>query len=204
MMHTQSGYGGPPGGGGYGPPGGGGYGGPPGGGGYGPPGGGGYGGPPGGGGYGPPPGGGGFGGPPGGYPPGGGGFGSPPGGGFGGPPGGGFGGPPPGYPPGFVGSGGGPGGGFGGGPRTETLAIISLVVGILSVPMSFCCSFFGIPLSITAVIMGVIAIGNINKDPQQLDGKGLAIGGIATGAFGLVMLVLLLVFGMAGALLGKL
>ncbi len=192
MMHTQSGYGGPPGGG-YGPPGGGGYG-PPGGGGggYGPPGGGGYG----------PPGGGGFGGPPPGYPPGGGGYGPPGGGGYG-PPGGGFGGPPPGYPPGFVGSGGGPGGGFGGGPRTETLAIISLVVGILSVPMSFCCSFFGIPLSITAVIMGVIAIGNINKDPQQLEGKGMAIGGIATGAFGLVMLVLLLVFGMAGALMGR-
>ena len=176
---------GPPGGGGYGPPpgGGGGYGGPPPDGeGYGEP-------PPGGGGYGGPPGGGGYGGPP----PGGGGYGGPPPGGYGGPPPGGFGQPP------YMGQV--PGQSPRGGMQSEPMAIVSLVVGIISMPASFCCSFFGIPLSITAIILGAVSIGKINQEPHRWEGKGLAMAGIATGAVGIVLLVIFFFLGMAGALL---
>src|SRR5262245_66376248 len=85
---------------------------------------------------------------PGGYgPPGGGGYGPPGGGGYG-PPGGGGYGPPGGYgnnmPPGM-----GPTG-----PKTDTLAPGALITGILSLPASFCCSFFGLPLSLAALRQG--------------------------------------------------
>jgi len=160
-----------------------------GGGGYGPPGGGGYGGPPGG--YPPAGGGGGYGGPPGGPPPGGGGYGGgpPPGGYGGGPPGGappgGYGGPPPG------GYGAPPGGGYGapgfpaGGPKVHPLAIVSLVAGILSIPL--CCCFFGFVLPIGAVACGFIALSQINKNPQAYSGAMLCYGGIACGGLGLVL-----------------
>jgi hypothetical protein len=153
--------------GGYGPPGGGGYGGPP---------------PPGGGGYGPP-----GGPPPGGAPPGG----SPPG--FGGPPGGygppGFGGPPPPYAPGFGGPAFGPPG-FGppglGAPKVHPLAIASLVMGILSIPLC-CCSFFGVWAPIGAIVCGVLAMNKIKEAPHMFTGNGLCIAGIVTGGVGLTL-----------------
>ncbi len=158
----------------------------------------GYGGPPPGGGWGPPPAppGGGWGPPP-----------APPGGGWGpppAPPGGGWGPPPQGPPGGGWGPPPGPDG-YGpspGGRQTDQAAIVSLVCGICSFPALFCCSLFGVPLSIGAIIAGVVALGNINKKPE-LDGKPMAIAGIAIGGVSIVLLVLLLAFGVAGMLLDK-
>jgi hypothetical protein len=170
-----AGYG-PPGGppGGYGPPGGGPPGYPPGGGGggYGPPGGGppgGYG-PPGGGppGYGPPPGG----------PPG---YGQPPGGppGYGPPPGGGFGPPPGGFGP--------PGGPMMmGGPRFNPLALTSMILGILSIPMC-CCQALSVPLAIAGLVLGIIGLTKIRANPQGWKGGGMAIAGIATSSVGIIL-----------------
>ncbi len=176
----------------------GGYGGaPPGGGGWYPP----AGGAPPGGGWAPPPGGappGGYGPPPGGYGPPPGGYGGPPPGGYGPAPGG-YGGPPGGYPP--QGFGGAPGG-MGGGPKTETLALPTLICGILSIPAMFCC-YAGLPLAIAAVVMGIISIGKINSNPQQNEGKGLVIAGMITAGFAIVMLVLLFAFGMAASLMNR-
>ena len=51
------------------------------------------------------------------------------------------------------------------------------------------------------MITGFVAISNIDKRPDELTGKGLAYGGIATGAVGLVLLVVLLAIGLGGALI---
>jgi hypothetical protein len=151
-----------------------------------------YGSPPGGGNYGGPPGGGGFGGAP---PPGGGGFGQPPGGGFGGPPGG-YGNPPP-YMPQV------PGQSISGNVPIEPLAIGSLIVGLISVPGSFCCSFAILPVSLAAIVTGIMAFGKARQRNDQL-GKLFAISGIGTGAVGIVLLIVFLALGMAGAVLGRL
>ena len=135
-------------------------------------------GPPGGpGGYGPPGGPGGYG------PPGPGGFGPPPAG-FGGfqpPPG--YGSPAPGVPP---------AGGPGHGAQTDTMAIVSLVLGLLSIPLHFCC-YLGWPAGIVSIILGVIAVVRINGEPARYSGKGLAYGGIASSAIGFLIIVLLVV-----------
>ena len=198
MRIAQQPFGPPPGGGGHGPPpgppGGGGYGPPPGGGGYGPPpGGGGYGPPPGGGGYGPPPGGGGYG-----PPPGGGGYGPPPGaGGYGPPPGGYTPNVPPGFTPGTVGGG---GGGLGG-PKTDTLAVVGLVASILGLVggllnilsglFGTCCFLCTLGSTVIGVlvllpsgagaIMGGLSASRINKEPERLTGKGLAMAALVVG-----------------------
>jgi hypothetical protein len=69
--------------------------------------------------------------------------------------------------------------------QNQTLPTISLVLGILGV-VTICC-YGGIPLGAAAVIMGVIAMNQEKNDPQNYGGRGMAIGGIVTGAISLVI-----------------
>ncbi len=124
-----------------------------------------------------------------------GGFGSPPpppSGGYGAPPPapGGFGAPPPapgGYPP--PGGYGAPGYGAPAANPTNGMAIAALVCGILSL---FCL----FPLGFVGVGLGVAGLGKAKKTGGS--GKGLAIGGIVTGAIGILAtlaFVALIIFG---------
>lgn len=83
----------------------------------------------------------------------------------------------------------------GGAGQNKTLAIISLVCGILSL---ICCSWF-IP-GIAAIILGFIARGKANSDPQNYGGAGLALGGIITGGISLILGVIVIILYFAGAL----
>ena len=76
--------------------------------------------------------------------------------------------------------------------KTNTLAILSLVCGILSVPM-FCCWFIGIPLGIAAVVLGVIARNQISRTGEQ--GGGLAVAGMAIGGIMAVLTLILVAIG---------
>lgn len=62
-------------------------------------------------------------------------------------------------------------------PVTSSLAIWSLVLGILSI-CAVCIT--GVP----AIILGILALVKIGKSPAALKGQGLAIGGLVTGAIG--------------------
>ncbi len=144
------------------------------------------------GGYGPPPGPpGGFVPPPGGAPPGG----APP---PGAPPGGGF--TPPGWnaPPGGYGVGLPPGvspsAGYGGPPGAaqDQLAIVSLLLGVFSLLLMFCCGPLSIVLGIAAVTFGLVSISRINKEPMRYRGKGTAIAGVVVGALGALGYVLMI------------
>lgn len=74
--------------------------------------------------------------------------------------------------------------------KTSTLAIVSLVLGILSVVLVIICvgPLFGIP----AIICGHIAVSRINRSAGALSGKGLAIAGFITGYASLGLILLLL------------
>jgi hypothetical protein len=77
--------------------------------------------------------------------------------------------------------------------QNNTLPTISLALGIFGIVLSFCCSL-GVPIGIGALITGFIGFNNANKNPQQYGGRGLAIAGIALGAFSVIgfLLVILL------------
>src|SRR5437868_6579815 len=62
----------------------------------------------------------------------------------------------------------------------QTLAIVSLCLGIASVTVGWCCSL-GLLLAPAALITGFIAQSQIKNDPQKYTGKGLAIGGMVAG-----------------------
>lgn len=79
----------------------------------------------------------------------------------------------------------------------QTLAAVSLGLGITSLVIGWCCSS-GLMLGPAALVTGFIALSQIKKDPAKYGGRGMAIGGIATGAVFLSIYVLiLLIYGLA-------
>jgi hypothetical protein len=74
--------------------------------------------------------------------------------------------------------------------KQQGLAIASLVCGILGI---LCLGFLtGIP----AIVLGLMAMSKEKSDPSRYGGKGLAIGGIATGSlsvlFGLLVIIMII------------
>ena len=76
--------------------------------------------------------------------------------------------------------------------QQNTLAIVSLVCGVLSL---FC---LGIVLGLPAIIMGFMQLNKIKSDPVTYGGKGLAIGGMVTGALSSLLTILGILLFLAG------
>ena len=85
----------------------------------------------------------------------------------------------------------------------QTLAIVSLCLGIASVTVGWCCSL-GLLLSPAALITGFIALSQIKKDPLRNGGRGLAIGGISTASVFLAVYIVIIVLYGAAILFGGL
>jgi hypothetical protein len=66
----------------------------------------------------------------------------------------------------------------------NALGIVSLVLGILSIPLG-CCSFFGLIMPIPAIVCGVLGIRKASQG--QANNKGLAIAGLICGIVGLII-----------------
>jgi hypothetical protein len=81
---------------------------------------------------------------------------------------------------------------LGGPPPTNTLAIISLICGIISIPAVCCC--YGFPFNIIGLITGGIAVSQIHAEPDLHGGMGLAIGGIVASLMSFAILGLVLLF----------
>ncbi|HEX4947111.1 MAG TPA: DUF4190 domain-containing protein [Blastocatellia bacterium] len=71
-------------------------------------------------------------------------------------------------------------------PLKKGMAIASLVLGIISIPT---CGLLVVG-SIAGIVLGILAINNANKKPNQFGGKGLAIGGIVTSIAGLFLIAI--------------
>lgn len=65
----------------------------------------------------------------------------------------------------------------------QTLPLISLVLGVLGIVLSFCCGA-GIPLGAGAMVLGFLGMNNVKKDPDKYGGRGLAVAGLILGAVG--------------------
>jgi len=76
--------------------------------------------------------------------------------------------------------------------QDKTLAIVSLVCGILSLT---CC---GAVTGIAAIITGFMAKNNVDANPQQYGGRGLALAGMIMGGISTVLTVLYLLLVVVG------
>ncbi len=70
----------------------------------------------------------------------------------------------------------------GGSGQNNTLAIVSLVLGILSIP---CCGF--IIFGVAALVTGFMAKSKADQNPNEYGGRGLALGGIILGAITILL-----------------
>ena len=79
-------------------------------------------------------------------------------------------------------------------PRTNGLAIASMVLGILSI-VFFCLWFFPV-MPILAVVFGHIALSQIRN--QGTAGRGMALAGLITGYLGLALTVVMIILMIVG------
>jgi hypothetical protein len=79
--------------------------------------------------------------------------------------------------------------------QNKTLAIISLVTGILGI--TICCG--GILPSVAAIITGIMARSKASQNPTEFGGTGMAMAGIITGVLGLLSGIVVLIFWVLGA-----
>jgi hypothetical protein len=84
--------------------------------------------------------------------------------------------------------------------RTNTLAIFGLILGVLSVTLSFCC--FGLPFNLAGIVISTIALVQIKEQKQE--GRGLAIAGLALSIISIILRLLLLIFVAASGGAGRL
>ena len=86
------------------------------------------------------------------------------------------------------------------GQKTNTLAIVSLCTGILG--LVFCGFCLAIP-SIAAVVTGVMGRNQIRASNGLETGDGLALGGLITGAIGIVLSLVVVSIWIIGAASGS-
>ena len=103
-------------------------------------------------------------------------------------------GPPPGYGP--------PPGGGGGGQQNNSMAITSLVLGILGFPL-LCCWGLGGLLSIAAIITGSKGKKAADASQGRMGGKGMAQAGFILGIIGTVLAVILIALVIIGLATGE-
>ena len=78
------------------------------------------------------------------------------------------------------------------GGQQQTLAIISLVLGLLSITFGWICG--GPVFGLFAVILGGIALMQIKSSPAQHTGKPFAIVGMITGGLALLVTIAMMAF----------
>ncbi len=82
--------------------------------------------------------------------------------------------------------------------QDQTLAIVSLVCGILSIP---CCGF--LIFGIAGVVTGFLAKKKADENPNQFGGRGLALAGMILGGIGVVLGIIVIILQVLGAFVGR-
>jgi hypothetical protein len=84
--------------------------------------------------------------------------------------------------------------------QQQTLAVISLILGVLSITIGWICG--GPIFGLFAVVLGVIALMQISRNPIQYTGKPFAFAGIATGGIALLATLAMFAFWIVMMIIG--
>jgi flagellar basal body-associated protein FliL len=82
--------------------------------------------------------------------------------------------------------------------KTCGLAIVSLILGILSLVLVCILFFLGLP----AVICGHLALSRIKRQDNCLKGRGMAIAGLSTGYIAIAITIVMCLIGFVGGFMG--
>lgn len=85
---------------------------------------------------------------------------------------------------------------------SQSLAVSSMVLGLVSITLGWCCSF-GLLTAPVAIVLGIYSLSQIKSQPTRHTGKPLAIAGIVSGGLYFVLLaVIVLIYGLGILLSG--
>jgi Domain of unknown function (DUF4190) len=82
--------------------------------------------------------------------------------------------------------------------RDQTLPVIGMVLGVLS--MLMICCYGGIWLGIPAAIVGFLGMRNADSDPSRYTGRGLAIAGMVLGIVSFLCAMGFIIIGILGSI----
>jgi Domain of unknown function (DUF4190)/GYF domain 2 len=81
-------------------------------------------------------------------------------------------------------------------PRTNSLALTGMLMGILSITCGMCCCY-GMPFNLLGIVFSLIALAQIRNDPHPQAGQGLAVAGLVLSGLSLLLAVLFFALGLA-------
>lgn len=81
-------------------------------------------------------------------------------------------------------------------PRNNSMAVLGLVMGVLSITCGMCCCY-GVPFNVLGIIFSLVALAQIQNDPQSHQSRPLAIAGLVLSILSLVASALMLILGFA-------
>jgi len=81
-------------------------------------------------------------------------------------------------------------------PRTNSMAMTGMVMGILSITCGMCCCY-GMPFNVLGIIFSLVALAQIRNDPQSQQGRSLAIAGLVLSLASIVLAALFFSLGLA-------
>ena len=81
-------------------------------------------------------------------------------------------------------------------PRTNSMAMTGMVMGILSITCGLCCCY-GMPFNLLGIICSLVALAQIRNDPQSQQGRSLAIAGLILSLASIVLAAILFTLGLA-------
>lgn len=92
------------------------------------------------------------------------------------------------------------GGGHGFGQQQEPMAVVSLVMGVVAIPIWGCCGPASLVATIVGLVLGFVSLSRLKNQPDRYSGKPLAIAGLAiNGVFTVVNVIAMVVLvGMMG------
>src|ERR1041385_6997696 len=80
-------------------------------------------------------------------------------------------------------------------PKTNSMAIAGMIMGILSVTLGCCC--YGLPFNVAGIVCSGVALSQISKDPVNQQSKNYAIAGLVLSILSVLLAGLFLVLGVA-------
>ncbi|MEV0393401.1 DUF4190 domain-containing protein [Polymorphospora rubra] len=77
--------------------------------------------------------------------------------------------------------------------QNNTLGLIGMIVGIVALPLAFCCGLFSLPFGIGAIVLGFL--GKNKADQGQASNRGQAMAALICGASSIVLAIIMVIVG---------
>ena len=81
-------------------------------------------------------------------------------------------------------------------PRTNSMAVAGMVMGILSITCGICCCY-GLPFNLLGIVFSLVALSQIRNDPKSQPGRPLAVVGLVLSLLSIVLAAFMLTLGLA-------